>query len=44
MWGITLGNNPEANVFMPTGNLQFNLSMSLESELVGVYIFGSQLF
>jgi hypothetical protein len=44
VWDVTLGNSPEANVFIPTGNLQFNLSMSLESEMVGVYTFGSQLF
>ena len=39
MWGITLGNSPEANVLMPTGNLQLNLSMSLESEMVGTYVY-----
>ena len=39
MWGITLGNGPEANVLMPTGNLQLNLSMSLESEMVGMYVY-----
>jgi hypothetical protein len=44
VWGTTLGNNPEANVFMPTGDLQFNLSTSLENETAALYIFGSQLF
>jgi hypothetical protein len=36
---ITLGNSPIANVLMPTGNLQLNLSMSLESEMVGMYVY-----
>jgi len=34
-----MGNSPEANVLMPTGNMQLNLSMSLDSEMVGMYVY-----
>ena len=36
---MTLGNSPEANVLMPTGNLQLNLSMSLENGMVRMYVY-----
>jgi hypothetical protein len=34
-----MGNSPEANVLIPTGNMRLNLSMSLESEMVGIYVY-----